>query len=106
MEWISSDDLKAALGIDPADTFDDAWLAGAVDAANALVTGYRPELEDQDAADYPQVKRGTLELAVKMYRARGATDDGTGSLDVYAYAARYLDANVMTLLGIDRPVFG
>jgi hypothetical protein len=73
---------------------------------NALVQAKRPDLpaDGHTTADYQQVRQGCVELGIKMYRSRGATDDGTGSYDVYAYAARYIDANVALLLGLDMPV--
>lgn len=102
--WITDDDLKAAAGIRPADTYDDAWISRTVDAANALVARLRPDITDPTDPLHADVRQGATELALKLYRSRGATDDGTGSYDLYNYAARYLDANVRLLLGIDRPV--
>lgn len=98
--WITTEDLKAAAGITPADTYDDAWLAQTVDAVNTLVTRLRPDAAGLEA----DIRQGALELGMKMYRSRGATDDGTAALDLYNYAARYLDANVRLLLGVDLPV--
>ena len=102
MDWITDQNIKDALGLTPADTYDDAWISGTTTAVNTLISTYRDDLDTTTGHD--NVTRGALELAVKMYRSRGATDDGTGSLDMYAYAARYLDANVVMLLGLDRPV--
>lgn len=113
--WVTADDLKAAAGLDPADSSDDAWLGQTVAAVNDLVARLRPDLRpgfdrfefdgafETPVTDAPAVRQGALELGLKMYRARGATDD-TGSYDLYNYAARYLDANVRFLLGIDGPV--
>ena len=115
MAWITTDELKSALGLEPADTYDAAWLDNTVAAVNALLIRWRPDINPAYAREefdtqfvqpssFADVHHGGLELAVKMYRSRGATDDGTGSYDVYAYAARYVDANISMLIGLDRPV--
>lgn len=62
--WAGVDDVKRALGLTPADTFDDAWLAQVVDAANAWATRRRVAAGYDDPPGGPVlVDAGTWTLA-------------------------------------------
>lgn len=85
MAWITTDDVRAALGLDPADTDDDAWLVLVTDAANAQAFAWRhawgyvddPGVLPTDHA----VKLGTIQYAVRRYHERGTGGSFAGSLD-------------------------
>jgi len=75
--WVTTDDVKLALGIAPADTTDDAWLTQVTAAANDVAyrrrfaAGY---VDDKSALPDDAVKQGTVMYAVSLYRERGAVD--------------------------------
>lgn len=85
MAWITTDDVRAALGLDPADTTDDDWLALVVDAANEQCFAWRlawgyvddPAWTPTDHA----VKLGTINYAVRRYHERGTGGGFSGALD-------------------------
>lgn len=103
-EWITTADVRAAIGIDPAAPVDHEWLTTCTDAVNAYVNRKRPDLPGvgygTDAAELADVRTGAVLLAVSMYQRRG----GDMQYDPYALPARMVDANVRALLGLDRPV--
>ena len=105
---ITDTELCATLGIGPAGPADDTWLTRCVDATNALVARWRPDIPTAGTTitDYPDVHAGALALAAKLYRTRGGSDDAGATPDLYTYAARLVDANTAMLLGIDGPVIG
>ena len=85
MAWITTVDVRAALGLDPADELDDAWLALVVDAANSqcfawrLAWGY---VDDPQACPTDHAcKLGTINYAVRRYHERGTGGSFAGSLD-------------------------
>lgn len=83
--WIDTDDVRAALGLDPADVDDDAWLEVVVDAANHQVFAWRlawgyvddPQTVPTDHA----VKLATINYAVRRYHERGTGGSFAGALD-------------------------
>lgn len=85
---ITADQLKAALGIPPADSADDAWAAQVVAAVNEYVAGLPWVADHADAPAWPeQAITGALLLAMRTYSARSAplgmaTLDAAGSLQV------------------------
>lgn len=76
--WITADDLKQALGLDPTDTYDDAWLDRCVAAVNAFVDETRkpPILPGDPPPDYlnPKTVWGALQLGTRWYSRRNSTD--------------------------------
>jgi hypothetical protein len=75
--WATVDDVKAALGLAPADAADDAWLAQVVAAANAWATGRRAVYGYADPDGAP-----TLALGGRWNQAVGdptTTDPAAGT---------------------------
>lgn len=73
MITITEDDVKAAIGIDPASRFDNEWIATVVGAANAYIKRVRPDLTDADPSeDNSDVHLGLVILAEDWYHARGS----------------------------------
>lgn len=69
--------LKAYLGISPAEGADDAAMASAVAAANAMAKQWRPDatLDDEGAelASWPaQIDQGAYVYAARLYGRRGS----------------------------------
>lgn len=76
MSWITVDDVAAALG--PTADTTDPYMADCAAAADAWAqrkrqeAGYRDDLPD--VAPGPDVKMGTVQYAVALWRERGSTD--------------------------------
>lgn len=74
--WIDEDDVRAAVGIEPASTFDDGWITQVTAAANQWcyrrrhLFGYS-DLQSEVPGD--DVKLGTVMYAVLLYNTRGAS---------------------------------
>ena len=77
-DWISPDELKTALGIDPIDSFDDDWIDRCCDAVNAFVDATRvpPILPGADppAVLDPLTVWGALQLGTRWYSRRNSND--------------------------------
>ena len=83
--WITTDDVRAALGLDPADDTDDAWLVLVTDGANSQCFAWRLAW---GYVDDPQVcptdhaaKLATINYAVRRYHERGTGGSFAGALD-------------------------
>lgn len=99
MITITEADLRAALGIDPASTFDAAWITKTVAAANAFLAKRRPDLADvTEAAD---VHFGLLQLATQYYQRRGSDNAAAAGYPDFGPLPA-LDKDVEMLLGIGR----
>jgi len=70
-EWITSTQVRTALGLDPADTHDEEWLDLVVAGVNQLVTDTRPS--DTETTD-PRTTWGALQLATRWYSRRNSSD--------------------------------
>lgn len=70
-EYVTVDQVKAALGLDPADTSDDAWLDLVVNGVNQFVTDTRA---DPDVAPDGRVTWGSTQLATRWYSRRNSTE--------------------------------
>ena len=70
-EWITSAQVRTALGLDPADTADDDWLDLVVAGVNQLITDTRT---DPEALPDSRTTWGGLQLATRWYSRRNSTD--------------------------------
>jgi hypothetical protein len=70
-EYVTVDQVKAALGIPPYDTLDDEWLELCVAGVNQFVTDTR---EDPAAAPEGRVTWGAVQLATRWYSRRNSTE--------------------------------
>jgi hypothetical protein len=69
--------LKTYLGLAPAEAPDDAAMASAVAAANAMARQWRPDVtvdaDGQELADWPaQIDQGAYVYAARLYGRRGS----------------------------------
>lgn len=100
--WLDVDAVRAHIGLDPADTFDDAWLAEAVDAAADVVERLRADLLD-DLGAYtptPSVHTGAVMLAARVYARRNSPTGLAQYGDLGAAIVPRLDADIERLLGL------
>ena len=83
MAWITVEDVRAALGLDPTDDGDDAYLEGVAAAACSkcfkwrLAWGY---VDNPQVCPDDDVKLGTVNYAVRRYHERGTGGSFAGSL--------------------------
>lgn len=99
---LTVDDVRAALGIDPADTADDQWLAHVVDAVNVYVARLPVVVDSPDPATWTaDVTWGATGLAVHRYHTRGAPY-GRATFDTAGFAQAYPDAEIMRALQLRR----
>jgi hypothetical protein len=77
-DWISEEDVRAALGLDPADAADDAWLTLCTLAVNQFVDDTRPVAPVTDPPTPVEVdgrtKWGAVQLATRWYSRRNSSD--------------------------------
>lgn len=105
-DWVTVDQVKAALGLDPADVTDDDWLTQVTAAANELCTRRRvtagyidPDPPEDDAA-----KLGTTLYAMSLYRERGATDGFASMAELGTFVpAGGSWGQIQRLWGVNRP---
>ena len=111
--WITTVDVRDALGLDPADTVDDAWLAQVTDAANDFTYRRRQQggytTDTVDVVPSAAVKTGAVMFAVSLYRDRGALEGSASFSEVGT--AFYLPTGgqwgqIKRLLGIPRAAIG
>ena len=100
---ISVDQVRDALGLDPADAADDAWLASCVDAVNDWVSTLPVVVDSPTPAVWsPSVVLGATLLAVHEYQSRGAPY-GRAVLDAAGmYQSVYSDPEIARLLRLRR----
>lgn len=103
-DWITEEDLKSALGLEPADTADDEWLTRCVAAVNAFVDETRkpPILPGDPAPDYlnPKTVWGALQLGTRWYSRRNSND-----LSAFAELGGVppsIDRDIAVALEVDR----
>lgn len=101
---LTVDGVHLALGLDPADTSDHAWLTACVDAVNSYIPTL-PVIADrtQSADPWPAaVTLGATMLAVHLYQSRGSPY-GRAALDAAgAYGTAYADPEISRLLQLRR----
>ena len=110
MDYATVADVRAALGLDPADTGDDQWLTDVTAAANVvagrrrLAAGYH----DDDALGPPDVaavRQGTVLYAVALYRERGAVDGYASMAELGSFIPTGGSwGQIQRLWGTGRPV--
>jgi hypothetical protein len=81
INWITVDQVRAALGLDPADTADDEWLELCVAGVNQFVTDTRPDPDPNLVVSHPMVLPpdgrttwGAVQLATRWYARRNSTE--------------------------------
>lgn len=108
--WVTSADVIAWLGIDPATANDTAFVATCVSAANYWSWNKRRESGYADAlATVPNasVKLGTVMYAATLYRERGTSGDSYASYDGFGNMPQPVTlARIMQLLGCNRSQIG
>ena len=109
--WITTDDVRTALGLQPGSGVDEDYLTLVVAAANVWARGRRIAAgytADTDAtAPNDAAKVGTMHYAVALYRARGAVEGFVSYTELDAGGPVLPPAAmgmVRQLLGIPRPV--
>lgn len=74
-EWITEDDVKSALGIDPADVSDQEWLTLCTAAVNRFVDDTRPTPPPEGGWVVDDRTRwGAVQLATRWYSRRNSND--------------------------------
>lgn len=90
-------DVKGALGLAPADTTDEQWLALVVDGVNAYVAGVRPDVADP----WPgQIQWGAIQLATRWYSRRNANE--ISAFTEFGGPPPAIDRDIEAALGIGR----
>lgn len=105
-DWLSDSQARTLVGLEPADTADNAAFTAAVSAARAWVEGKRPDL--LSTADPPvytptaDVLLGTAMLANRWYQRRGTP---LGQPDFTEFGGGGIlrnDPDIAKLLGIEH----
>ncbi|EHR62635.1 phage head-tail connector protein [Saccharomonospora cyanea] len=114
--WVTLDDLKAEMGLEPTDTRDDEQLQLALDAAVVFVERVRHGQFNFDGdpvselpAPTPDVKLGTLMLARRWHTRRRSPDGLVAMADQASARVASFDPDIDRLLRIGRharPVVG
>ena len=108
--WITSADVIAWLGIDPATANDTAFVATCVSASNYWSWNKRREAGYADAlATVPNasVKLGCVMYAATLYRERGTSGDSYAAYDGFGNMPQPVTlARIMQLLGCNRSQIG
>ena len=108
--WITSADVIAWLGIDPATANDTAFVATCVSAANYWSWNKRREAGYADAltaSPNGSVTLGATMYAATLYRERGTSGDSYASYDGFGNMPQPVTlARIMQLLGCNRSQVG
>lgn len=101
---ITVDGVHDALGLAPADSADDAWLALVVDAVNTYVAALPVIVDRPDPAAVwpPSVQLGATLLAVHEYQSRGAPNGRAMFDDAGGFSTAYADPEIARLLQLRR----
>lgn len=100
---LTVDDVREALGLDPADTADEEWLAGCTAAANAYVNGLPVVVDSADPSTWSDaVIQGAKMLAVHLYQFRGAPYGRAVLNEAGAYQTAYAHPEIARLLQLRR----
>jgi hypothetical protein len=80
-DWTTTDQVKAALGLDPADGVDDGWLEAVVSGVNQVVDDTRPPPATDPVTGQPialppnpRTSWGATQLATRWYSRRNSTE--------------------------------
>lgn len=101
-DWTTRDDVRDALGLDPADTVDDAWLDQVVAAVNQFVDDTRPPLVDPDVPVEvdPRTAWGATQLGTRWYSRRNSND--LSAFAEFGGVPPSIDRDIAVALRIDR----
>lgn len=110
MAWLTVDMVKAELGLTPADTVDDAWLAQVVDAVMAYAARSVPTMRVPAAVapplfpDYapPDTVLGGLLCASRWYRRRNSPEGLVSFGEMGGVAVPPLDRDIERLWQLGR----
>lgn len=105
LDWTTIAEVKAALGLEPADTTDDGWLAQVVTAANAMCTRRRATAGYIDVPPLdPTAQLGAQLYAVSLYRERGAVDGFASMAELGTFVPTGGSwGQIQRLWGVNRP---
>jgi hypothetical protein len=101
---ITVEQVAEALGLEPTDTADHAWMGTVVAAVNEYVTGLPVVADrlDPGAPWPPPVTAGALMLAMHQYQARNAPN-GRATLDLAGgFQTAHADPEIARLLQLRR----
>lgn len=100
--WITEDDVRSALGIDPVDVSDDEWLTLTTAAVNRFVDDTRPAPPPEGGWVVDDRTRwGAVQLATRWYSRRNAQD--VAAYAEYAGAPPpAMDRDIEIALGLNR----
>ena len=103
--WITVEEVKVALGIDPATDTDDAYLETVTDAAQEWAFDVRAAngyVDDPEEVPSTRVAMGTILYAVTLYRERGSVDSYASFQEMPNPAPFGQDRQIRRLLGLPR----
>lgn len=106
VQWIDTEDVEPFLGVAPASQADEDWLQAATDAANIWCYNRRQAAGYTDLPGVvpdDRVKAGTVLKAAELYRSRGSIDGFASFQQLEGVAPIGSNAEVLRLLGINRP---
>lgn len=104
--WIDSGQVEGFLGVSPASVDDDAFLSSSVDAGNEWAYRRRQSAGYSDwysVCPNNSVLLGTVMYAASLYRQRGSVDSFASFQDMAAIAPIGSNAEILKLLGINKP---
>lgn len=104
--WIDAGQVEGFLGVSPASIDDDAFLSSSVDAANDWAYRRRAAAGYDDwysVVPNQSALLGTVIYAASLYRQRGSIDSFASFQDMAAIAPIGSNAEILKLLGINKP---
>ena len=104
--WIDAGQVEGFLGVSPASIDDDAFLSSSVDAANDWAYRRRQAAGYDDwysVVPNQSALLGTVIYAASLYRQRGSIDSFASFQDMAAIAPIGSNAEILKLLGINKP---
>lgn len=104
--WVDDTDVVEFLGVIPATETDEAYLEGCVSAGNDWAYRRRQSAGYDDWANVvpsADVRLGTVIYCAELYRQRGSTDGFPSFSDMAALAPVGMNAQILRLLGLNRP---
>jgi hypothetical protein len=121
VDWTTPDQVKAYLGLVPADTADDGAITGAVAAVNAWLDVYAPTVGGllapvadpppdpvPPATPDPAASFGATTLAARLFTTRNSPMGIAAFSDLggATYVSRYLDVQTQQLLRLGQSTPG
>lgn len=95
-----TEDVKSFLGLDPMDTFDDAWVDASLKAAVDYVRQRRPECNWDMPS--PAQRIGLIMLAGRFYERRGADSTDQNAGYEFGGPIPMIGREIQELLGLGR----